>query len=195
MYKIILASKSPHRSELLKQIGLEFSVMVSEKEEVVTNNIPGEVVKELSLQKAEDVRDLYVSGEHNDKYIIIGADTVVAANEQILGKPKDEEEALNMLLSLSGKEHGVYTGVTLIINDGEVEKTDTFYVKTKVFMYENTKEELLEYIATKEPMDKAGSYGIQGIGAKLVERIEGDYNNVVGLPVSAIYNKIKHLDL
>ncbi len=193
MYKIILASKSPRRSELLKQIGLEFEVLVSDKEEVVTSNIPGEVVKELSIQKAVDVRDMYVNAEHSEKFIIIGADTVVAIDEKILGKPKDEEDALNTLMSLSGRAHDVYTGVTLIVNDGEREQRDTFYVRTKVYMYENTNEELLAYISTKEPMDKAGSYGIQGIGAKLVEKIEGDYNNVVGLPVSAIYNKIKKL--
>lgn len=190
MYKIILASKSPRRSELLKQIGLEFDVLVSDKEEIVTSNIPGEVVKELSLQKAMDVKGMYVAGEHSEQYIIIGADTVVAIDDKILGKPKDADDAFMMLKALSGRAHDVFTGVTLIINDGVCEKTDTFFVRTKVYMYDNSDKELLDYIATSEPNDKAGSYGIQGIGAKLIEKIDGDYNNVVGLPVSAIYKKI-----
>ncbi len=195
MYDIILASKSPRRSELLNQIGIKFKVMVSEKDEIVTSSIPDEVVKELSLQKATDVRDMYIGQEHSDKYIIIGADTVVAIDDKILGKPKDNEDALNMLTALSGRAHGVYTGVTLIINDGRCEQVDTFFVKTNVYMYDNCKDELLDYIATGEGRDKAGSYGIQGIGARLVEKIEGDYNNVVGLPVSAIYNRIKDLNI
>ncbi len=191
MYDIILASKSPRRSELLTQIGIKFNVMVSEKEEIVTSSIPGDVVMELSLQKANDVMEMYTKKEHNDKYIIIGADTVVAIDDKILGKPKDSEDALNMLTALSGRAHGVYTGVTLIICDGKDVKKDTFFVKTDVYMYENSKEELLDYISTHESDDKAGAYGIQGIGARLVEKIEGDYNNVVGLPISAIYNRIK----
>lgn len=191
MYDIILASKSPRRSELLTQIGIKFKVMVSEKEEIVTSSIPGDVVKELSLQKANDVMEMYTEKDHNEKYIIIGADTVVAIDDKILGKPKDSEDALNMLTALSGRAHGVYTGVTLIIGDGENVKKDTFFVKTDVYMYDNSKEELLDYISTLEGRDKAGAYGIQGIGARLVEKIEGDYNNVVGLPISAIYNRIK----
>ncbi len=193
MYDIILASKSPRRSELLNQIGIRFKVMVSEKDEIVTSSIPGEVVKELSLQKATDVRDMYVNQNHCHQYIIIGADTVVAVDDKILGKPKDDQDALLMLTALSGRAHAVYTGVTLIINDGIDVKIETFYVKTDVYMYDNSKEELIDYIATGEGKDKAGSYGIQGIGARLVEKIEGDYNNVVGLPVSAIYNRIKDL--
>lgn len=191
MYDIILASKSPRRSELLNQIGILFKVMVSEKEEIVSSNIPSKVVMELSRQKAFDVKSIYTESDPKDEYIIIGADTVVAVDNRILGKPKDEDDALNMLMGLAGRAHDVYTGVTLIISDGENEKTDTFFVQTKVYMYENSKEELLDYVKTSEGRDKAGSYGIQGIGAKLVEKIEGDYNNVVGLPVSAIYNKIK----
>ena len=193
MYKIILASKSPRRSELLKQIGLTFDVMVSDKEEVVTSTIPSEVVKELSLQKATDVRDMYVAGGCAEQYIIIGADTVVAVDDKILGKPKDSEDAFNTLKSLSGRAHSVYTGVTLIVGDGSRQSIDTFAVQTKVYMYENSDEELKAYVSTHECDDKAGSYGIQGIGAKFVERIEGDYNNVVGLPISAIYKKISHL--
>ena len=191
MYDIILASKSPRRSELLTQIGIKFKVIVSEKDEIVTSSIPGDVVMELSLQKANDVMEMYTQKEHNDKFIIIGADTVVAIDDKILGKPKDDDDALDMLTALSGRAHGVYTGVTLIIGDGENVKKDTFYVKTDVYMYDNSKEELLDYISTLEGRDKAGSYGIQGIGARLVEKIEGDYNNVVGLPISAIYNRIK----
>ncbi len=195
MYKIVLASKSPRRSELLSQIGLSFEVRVSDKEEVVTSNVPGEVVKELSCQKATDVKEMYVSCGSSDKFIVIGADTVVAVDDKILGKPKNKEDAFGMLKLLSGRSHDVFTGVTLIINDGRSERVDTFFVQTKVYMYENSEKELMDYIATGEPDDKAGAYGIQGIGAKLVEKIEGDYNNVVGLPVSAIYKKLTELGI
>ena len=190
MHKVILASKSPRRSELLKQIGIDFEVMVSDKEEVITNNIPGEVVKELSYQKAMDVKENYCKDNACD-CIIIGADTVVAIEDRILGKPVDENDAVNTLLSLSNKAHDVYTGVTIVVKTKDSESVDAFYVKTKVYMYDNSKEELEAYVKSGEPMDKAGSYGIQGLGAKLVEKIDGDYNNVVGLPVSEIYQRIK----
>lgn len=192
-YKVILASKSPRRSELLKQIGIDFEVLVSNKEEVIESDEPYEVVCSLSRQKALEVRDLYAQRAGSEGYIVIGADTIVAVDGKILGKPKDESDALDMLRSLSGRSHIVCTGVTLVINNGEREEIDTFAEVTKVFMYQADKEELLDYISTKEPMDKAGSYGIQGIGGKFIEKIEGDYNNVVGLPISKIYQKIKHL--
>ncbi len=186
--EIILASKSPRRRELLEQIGVSYRCVPSEKPEVITSTVPKDVVMELSLQKAMDVADM-VSTEK--KQLIIGSDTVVTFANQILGKPKDEKDACLMLQMLSGKSHEVYTGVSVIYQDGQKRETHTFYESTKVFVDELTEENIQTYIATKEPMDKAGSYGIQGYFGKYVTGIEGDYNNVVGLPVSRLYREVK----
>lgn len=181
--KLILASASPRRKELLEQIGMSFCVIPAKGEEVITKKKPQEVVMELSEQKAAEVADGI-----EEPCIVIGADTVVAADGKILGKPKNEEDALAMLWDLQGRKHEVYTGVTLY--DTENGTKNTFYEKTDVYMYPATKEELISYIKTGEPMDKAGAYGIQGMGAKLVEKINGDYNNVVGLPVARLFREI-----
>ncbi|MGN0291582.1 MAG: Maf family protein [Lachnospiraceae bacterium] len=188
--EIILASASPRRKELLEQIGMEFTVIPAKGEEHITKKEPEEVVMELSLQKAEEVAKR-VSREA----FVIGADTVVAYQGKILGKPKDEEDAYKMLQELSGNIHEVYTGVTLI--DNKRNKVHTFYEKTSVAMYSIEDEEIRSYIATKEPMDKAGAYAIQGIGAKFIKRIEGDYCNVVGLPIGRLYQEIrgKHIEI
>lgn len=181
--KIILASQSPRRKELLKQIGLKFECMPSDMEEVVNSDNPEEVVKELSKQKAEDI-----ASKCNDGFgLIIGADTVVSYDGKILGKPKDINEAKSMLLMLQSHKHQVYTGVTLILPDKEI----VFSECTDVYMYPMSESRIESYVATGEPMDKAGAYAIQGKCAAYVEKIEGDYNNVVGLPVAAI---IKVLD-
>lgn len=181
--KIILASQSPRRKELLKQIGLKFECMPSDMEEVVSSDNPEEVVKELSKQKAEDV-----ASKCNDSFgLIIGADTVVSYDGKILGKPKDINEAKSMLLILQSHKHQVYTGVTLILPDKEI----VFSECTDVYMYPMSESRIESYVATGEPMDKAGAYAIQGKCAAYVEKIEGDYNNVVGLPVAAI---VKALD-
>lgn len=190
-YKIILGSKSPRRKELLEQIGLEFEILVSDEEEVITSSEPEKVVEELSLQKAVNVEKLFGGRTKYDKYIVIGADTVVALDGQIMGKPKDEAHAKEMLRTLSGNTHQVYTGVTLIINDNGRREVKSFAKCTLVNMYDISDDEIDEYIATKEPMDKAGSYGIQGIGGKFISGIEGDYNNVVGLPIAEIYQQLK----
>jgi len=188
--QIILASKSPRRNELLKRIFSDFKIIVSEKEEIINTAIPEEAVVSLSRQKAEDVYDMIKESLKEDT-LIIGADTVVAINNKILGKPIDREDAYNILEGLSGNTHSVFTGVTLIlIKNGEIH-IDSFYEETKVLMYEISKEEIIEYIDSNEPMDKAGAYGIQGIGGKFVKRIEGDYNNVVGLPIARIYQELK----
>lgn len=181
--KIILASQSPRRKELLKQIGLKFECMPSDMEEVVNSDNPEEVVKELSKQKAEDI-----ASKCNDGFgLIIGADTVVSYAGKILGKPKDINEAKSMLLMLQSHKHQVYTGVTLILPDKEI----VFSECTDVYMYPMSESCIERYVATGEPMDKAGAYAIQGKCAAYVEKIEGDYNNVVGLPVAAI---VKALD-
>lgn len=188
--RIILASKSPRRKELLSQIGIEYECMVSEKEEIINDTVPKNVVESLSLQKAQDIYES-LKNAGSDDFIVIGADTVVALKDTIMGKPKDDTDAKRMLKSLSGQSHSVWTGVTLI-NVSKGEKTvETFAKETKVFMYELSDEEIDEYVASKEPKDKAGAYAIQGLGAKFIQKIEGDYNNVVGLPVSEIYQKIK----
>lgn len=177
---IILASQSPRRQELLKLITSDFEIKVSNVDETLPDIImPKEAVMYLSKIKAEPFAD----GDD----IVIGADTVVALDGKILGKPKSEENAKEMLRFLSGRTHSVFTGVTLASD----KKTKTFAVETKVKFFELTNEEIDAYIKTKEPFDKAGAYGIQGYGSLLVEKIDGDYFNVVGLPVSTLARELK----
>lgn len=197
--RIILASASPRRKELLAQIGLEFEIVVSDVEEKVTSTLPWQVVEELSAQKAEAVCNT-VCGESgtgnsvsDNEMLVIGADTIVAYDEQILGKPRDEENAKEMLRSLQGRAHQVYTGVTLIhVKDGQ-RMVNTFHERTDVEFYPMTEQDIADYVATGDPMDKAGAYGIQGICARFVKGIRGDYNNVVGLPVGRLYQEAKNI--
>lgn len=192
---IILASGSPRRRELLSQIGLDFCVVTSNAEETTDKNTPEEMVLELSKKKAEAVAGLNAAVQDcaaaalgdDDKYVIIGADTIVYAGGKVLGKPKDREDAFLMLKRLSGKSHSVFTGVTLICGKESV----SFYEETKVFVYDMTDDEIWAYIDTGEPMDKAGAYGIQGAFAAFVSGIEGDYNSVVGLPVGRLYQEMR----
>lgn len=187
--KIILASASPRRKELLSQIGVTFEIVKAEGEEHITSSVPAEVVKELSMQKAKEV------AAKCDGSIIIGADTVVSVEGRILGKPKDKADAIQMLHLLQGKKHQVITGVTVLFQDGT--KALSFAEVTDVHLYPMTDTQIERYIATGEPMDKAGAYGIQGRFAAYVLGIEGDYNNVVGLPVGRLYQEIlsKGIDL
>ncbi len=187
---IVLASASPRRSELLKQIGLEFRVCVSNAEEVIHHKEPSEVVKELSVQKAAAVYEL-LQGRQEVCDLIIGADTVVACDGKILGKPETKEDAVGMLRLLQGRSHEVYTGVCLI--HGRTGARKSFFEETKVVFCPMTEEEITEYVNTKDCMDKAGSYGIQGFCARYIKGIEGDYNNVVGLPVCRLYQEIKSM--
>lgn len=188
--RIVLASGSPRRRELLAQVGIDFEVTVSGIEEVVTSTVPKDVVCELSRQKAADVF-LETAGD----IVVIGADTVVSADNRILGKPQDEEDAAKMLKSLSGRCHSVFTGVTLCIRRNGEEELLTFAEETKVYVDELTDRDIKAYIATGEPMDKAGAYGIQGKFAAYVEKIEGDYNNVVGLPVRRVCKVLREKDI
>lgn len=198
MNQIILASGSPRRKELLEQIGLEFEICPAKGEEIITKTIPEEVVMELSKQKAEEVAGMVSAyGENHSELttpqdiLVIGADTVVAYDGQILGKPKDREHAMEMLRMLSGHTHSVYTGVTCVFIDKKGRCGEhIFYEKTDVTMYPMTENEIQRYVDTGEPMDKAGSYGIQGRCAIHVKEIRGDYNNVVGLPVSRLYQEL-----
>jgi septum formation protein len=174
---LILASQSPRRKELLKQIQLSFSVISSTVEETFSSDLmPHEVVMYLAGKKAKEISNQYPS------HYVIGSDTVVAKDDQILGKPESKEAAKEMLSMLSGSTHSVYTGVAIL--HGDVEKL--FYEKTDVTFWELTSKEIDDYIASEEPFDKAGSYGIQGIGAKFVKEIKGDYFSVVGLPISRV---------
>lgn len=195
MNKIILASASPRRKELLKQMGLEFEVMPSHGDEIITRKIPWEIVMELSSQKARDL--VYkaamdsLSGEKNDdgegqNVLVIGADTIVAYQNEILGKPKDKDDAVRMLRLLQGKQHSVYTGVSMVYLREGIAQTRTFVEETKVYVAPMTDEQIDSYAATGEPMDRAGAYAIQGLFAEFIVKIEGDYNNVVGLPIGRI---------
>ena len=172
---IILASQSPRRKELMGQIGLKFKVVVSHVDEHVEGNpSPAEMVEELSLRKARAV-----ARQVDDDDLVIAADTVVALEGTVLGKPEDERDAFSMLSALSGNRHYVYTGVTVIRGGQAV----TQHEVTTVTFRALEPAEISSYIATGEPMDKAGAYGIQGLGALLVSGIDGDYFNVMGLPV------------
>ena len=176
--RIILASASPRRRELIENLKIDFEVRTADCEEVtVPGERPENTVKRLSLTKARCVAEL----EGADA-VVIGADTVVAIDGKILGKPADENEAAEMLKLLSGRTHRVYTGLA-VIGGG---KTVNEYVETEVKFYVLTDSQIKRYIATGEPMDKAGAYGIQKYGSLLVEEIRGDYFNVVGLPVGRL---------
>ena len=208
--RLVLASASPRRRELLSQIGLEFTVMPSTKEENAKTTEAGALVQELSRQKAVDIweqlsggqgqnpdadqeqiseetQEPNLNGKRQPELLVIGADTVVCCEGKILGKPHDREAAVEMLTALQGRSHEVYTGVTLY----HQRETVTFFECTQVEFYPMTEVEISEYIDSKEPMDKAGAYGIQGLGARFVKDIRGDYNNVVGLPVGRLYQELK----
>lgn len=188
--KIILASASPRRRELMAQAGYEFEIQVSHKEENYTSVTPDEIVKELALLKARDI------AEQNDakNLIVIGADTVVAHKGAILGKPKSKEDAFEMIQGFQGDKHQVYTGVAILSYDAEgKETTVNDAVKTDVYVNRMSDEEIWKYIESDNVMDKAGSYGIQSGFAIHIDRIEGDYFNVVGLPISYVYKKLKKL--
>ncbi|MBY0089124.1 nucleoside triphosphate pyrophosphatase [Brevibacillus brevis] len=173
---LILASSSPRRRELLQTLGLSFTVITSDVDETIAEHLSAsEVVEELSLRKAKEVASRLTEG------VVLGSDTVVVLDDQILGKPVDEMDAYRMLSMLQGQEHTVYSGVALI--DVETGRAEVSHSLTHVRIRALTEQEIKSYIATGEPMDKAGSYAIQGIGATLVEGITGDYFTVVGLPL------------
>ena len=185
--ELILASASPRRKELLEKIGLPFTVQPAKGEERITQKSPAAVVMELSRQKAEEI-----AAAQTGDCIIIGADTVVAKGEKIMGKPKDAADAKQMLRSIADDCHQVYTGVTLI-RTGAHPQSVTFQEKTDVFLYPISDAEADAYIASGDPMDKAGAYGIQGDFAIYVTRIVGDYYNVVGLPIGRVYQELKRM--
>lgn len=197
MEHIILASASPRRRELLAQAGMQFTVIPSKGEEIITSTHPAEVVEELSLQKAQEVADRILIGkseETTDLTVVIGADTVVACDHRILGKPVDHEDAHRMIGMLQGRVHQVYTGVTLIVKDqkGDIH-TRTFSECTDVDVCEMSDDEVESYISTPEPYDKAGAYAIQGSFGIYIRGIRGCYYNVMGLPISRLCHELKDM--
>lgn len=182
MKKIVLASSSPRRSELLKQIGLEFDIFPADIDEgSISGTDPQDIVEKLSCEKANDVGRRLSPG-----HLVIGADTIVVMGDSILGKPQSQNHAAEILRTLSGGWHEVITGLTVL--DTSTGKVRTESEKTRVKMKVISDNNIAAYIATGEPMDKAGAYGIQGMGALFVEKIEGCYFNVVGLPIQRLGN-------
>ncbi len=189
MKKLILASQSPRRREIMKFVDLDFDVIPSDCDENIEYSSPADMVSKLSFLKANDIAKKIKKEDSEGEYLVIGSDTTVYFEGEILGKPKNEEDAFNMLKRMSGKTHIVYTGVTVI--DTFSNKTETFFEETKVTFWDVTDEEIKEYIATGDPMDKAGAYGVQGRGAFIVKKVEGDYFTVVGLPIAHLLQVLK----
>ncbi|CRK84302.1 Maf family protein [Neobacillus massiliamazoniensis] len=182
MQNLILASSSPRRKELLENLQISFTILSSEVDENFSPGLsPDEVVMELAARKAQAVFN------DNPDAFVIGADTIVVANNEIMGKPTNEEEAITMLKLLSGAQHDVYTGVTII----SPTCSTRFFEKTEVWFWELTDDEIRSYVRTGEPLDKAGAYGIQQLGSLLVKKIHGDYFAVVGLPVARTIRELR----
>lgn len=182
MKKIILASQSPRRRELMESVNIDFTIEVSDIEEVIDESLPVEqAIEQLALQKAS-----VIANQHKED-VVIGADTVVLYDNQILGKPKDLDDAHRMLSMLSGHTHKVITGVA-ICHEGN---NELFHEVTEVTFYELNDDEINRYITTARPLDKAGSYGIQGLGKLFVKEMHGDYCNVVGLPIAQLNQRLK----
>ncbi|GAB5408248.1 MAG: Maf family protein [Balneolaceae bacterium] len=191
MLKIVLASQSPRRKKLLSQLGFIFEIIPSKSEEIITGNNPIEIVTELSLQKAVEVSSKVPNS------LVIGADTIVVLDGAILGKPKNESDAVSILSKLSGNMHSVFTGVSFVITNSkkEISSTHSFYEETKVRFSSLSEHEIQSYVASGSPMDKAGAYGIQDDwGSLFVERIDGDYYNVVGFPLNRFYQELKNIE-
>lgn len=186
MKKIILASQSPRRKELLEKCGYPFEIDVADIDESITNTKDlNEEIRQLSIRKAKAVLS-----RHED-CIVIGSDTIVVIDHEVLGKPHTKEEAKEMLEKLSGKTHQVITGIAIISNQRTYSNTNTSYVTFEVL----SKEEIDKYVDTNEPMDKAGAYAIQGIASRYIKSINGDYYSIMGFPVSMVYEELKNIDL
>jgi septum formation protein len=184
---IILASGSPRRKELLERLNIDFDIIVSDlDEDSIEQSKPDDFVEKLAYEKAKSVSMLT-----NKDSLVIGCDTVVVYNNEILGKPKNNEQAISFLKKLSGSNHQVYSGIAIIDT-----KSNNKYLSheiTDVYMKELSNDEIAYYIQTGEPFDKAGAYGIQGIGSLFIEKISGDYYNVMGLPLNKLYKGFNEL--
>ena len=189
--RIVLASNSPRRKELLHQIFDEFDVIKSNfDEDEVKEKEPEKLVQILSLKKAEEVFDRIQNKEN--ELLVIGGDTLVYFDKEILGKPKDEKDAFNTLKKLQGNKNDVYSAFTIILKKDNKTIKETYLSKSTVTMKSMTDEEIKRYIKTGEPMDKAGSYAVQGIGSNFIEKIEGSYSSVVGLDIEKLKEICKY---
>jgi septum formation protein len=188
MKRLVLASSSPRRRELLKRTGIQFIIEQSKYEEKINHNVePKELVKSLSLGKAKSV------AKSHKNAIVLAADTVIVLEGEIIGKPKNEEDAKRTLAKMSGKPHFAITGFAII--DTGTNKTVSKSVETKVYFRKLTPKEIDDYVKSKEPLDKAGSYAIQGLASKFVDEVEGDFDNVVGLPVSDLIRELREFGI
>lgn len=188
---IILASASPRRAELLRQAGYTFKVIPSKTEEAIMDTSPSNLVESLAFQKANDVYQSCKNDYKDKDFMVIGADTIVYYDGEALGKPANEQEAFDMLKMLSDRTHQVYTGLSIILRTNGEKRSYLLNECTDVTFYPISDYEIKEYIATKDPLDKAGAYGIQGPFAVHIKEIRGDYNNVVGLPIARLYQVLK----
>ena len=188
--RYVLASGSPRRRELFSKVVPEYEVIPAIGEEVTTKEFPAEIVEELSYQKASEIfyKNLTDSA---DGLVVIGSDTVVSYNHRVLGKPADRAQAAEMVRMLQGQTHSVYTGVTVFYREGTEDKSFTFSECTDVHVAPMTEDEIRRYVDTGEPDDKAGAYGIQGLFAIYISGIDGDYYNVMGLPVARLYKELR----
>lgn len=197
-FRIILASASPRRVTLMKNLGLEFEILPADIDEIVEPGLsPEKVVMNLARDKAAKVMSLVQERERPGiSHVIVAADTVVALGQNILGKPQDRKDAIEMLSQLSASAHYVYTGVHILKSNGQGEwQSLTDFGETRVFMRNLSAGEIAAYVDTEEPMDKAGAYALQGIGAFLVQGIEGCPANVIGLPVPKVLEMLRSLNL
>lgn len=193
--KLVLASASPRRKELLTQAGFSFEILAANADERIDEREPEELVKKLSERKAGAAMEMWKREQGTaEDVIVLGADTIVVKDHRILGKPADREEAASMLRCLQGDRHSVYTGVTLFWLDAKRQLEEVSFVeKTDVTFYPMTEMEIQAYIGTGECDDKAGAYAVQGIGMKYIQKVDGDYHNVVGLPVGRLYQELKKI--
>ena len=189
--RIILGSASPRRREIFSQAGICVEVMVSDCDENTVADKPSDMVLKLASRKAYDVWQKALRLYGPDDLMVIGADTVVAYENEIFGKPVDRDDAVRMLRLLSGHTHQVYTGVSVITKDKDI----SFVQKTDVTVYDVSDAEIEAYAESKEPMDKAGAYAIQGGFARYIKEIHGEYNNVVGFPIAAFLHQIKKAEM
>lgn len=192
MKLIVLASTSARRKSLLKQLGLKFIIVPSLIEEKLNPRLkPRGQAEALSLQKAQSAYEKVKARKNHESCVIIAADTIISIDDEVLGKPKDEKEATRMLRRLSGKKHSVITGFSLIGLDSK--RTVTKSVETHVYFKKLSEREIREYVKREKVMDKAGAYAAQGLGATFIERIGGDYFNVVGLPLHALALELRRV--
>ncbi|MBO5489758.1 MAG: septum formation protein Maf [Eubacterium sp.] len=194
--RVILGSASPRRKELMGMLGIPFDVMVSDCEEVISDTHPDKVTESLAVQKAMAVANKIVAEKSSvEECFVIGSDTVVSVDNEILGKPKDKEDARKMIEKISGRTHVVYTGVAIVAVSapGEIVLKTSFAEGTRVSVAELSQREIADYISMPECDDKAGAYAIQGMFGKYIEGIRGDYNTVVGLPVHRLYEELKRI--